>query len=127
MCHIDPFNCVNDVFCPADYYKSMASKLWLLREQNLYCDFEIECENQIINAHRIIVAAGMEYFRHLLGSNMAESISKRVKLNVGFQLKDGAKVRLQERIVVSYSEKEEISYFNTDLMKNCANFWFFAI
>lgn len=81
MCHLS-IDERSDAFWMADYYKSMASRAWLLREQNLYCDLEIECENKIITAHRIIVASGIEYFRQMLASNMKESVSKKVKLNV---------------------------------------------
>ncbi|KAI6190264.1 Kelch-like protein 7 isoform X2 [Aphelenchoides bicaudatus] len=82
MCHLslDSESALSDGFWSTDYYKSMASNLWLLREQNLYTDLVIECEDRIINVHRIIVAAGIDYFRQMLGSKMSESLNK-VKLN----------------------------------------------
>lgn len=85
MCHLSSQS-INEGFWSTDYYRSMASNLWLLREQNLYCDLEIECENKIINVHRIIVAAGVEYFRQMLSSNMSESLNKKVKLNVSLSM-----------------------------------------
>lgn len=83
MCNLTlPSNTVNNGFL-----SSLTSNLWLLREENLYTDLEIECDdNKIISVHKIILAASVEYFRQMFNSNMIESVTNKIKLNVRISL-----------------------------------------
>ncbi|CAD5223596.1 unnamed protein product [Bursaphelenchus okinawaensis] len=66
--------------CKESYWHNVALNITRLRDEGLYCDLEIVCEDQVFNVHKVLMAAGVSYFRHMLRSGMLESTHNRVEL-----------------------------------------------
>uniref|UniRef100_A0A1I7RXN9 BTB domain-containing protein n=1 Tax=Bursaphelenchus xylophilus TaxID=6326 RepID=A0A1I7RXN9_BURXY len=66
--------------CKENYWHQVAVNITRLRNEGLYCDLQIVCEDQVFNVHKVLMAAGVSYFRHMLRSGMLESSHNRVEL-----------------------------------------------
>lgn len=69
-----------------DYWTNVSSNMASLRDQGLYCDLQIECEGQTLNVHKVVMAAGIDYFRNMLNSEMLEARNNKVELEVSHRL-----------------------------------------
>ncbi|KAH7721611.1 Klhl5 protein [Aphelenchoides avenae] len=85
------------------------------RERHL-CDVEIECEDRLIPAHRVVLASAIEYFALMFRSNMTECRQKTVKL-------EGITFDALEKIVnFAYSAEVEITEESCFDLLHAANF-----
>ncbi|KAI6217849.1 Kelch-like protein 18 isoform X3 [Aphelenchoides fujianensis] len=58
----------------------MGHSLWHLLERGSFCDLVIQCEGGEAHAHRVVVAAGIPFFRALLASKMRDANGQAVRL-----------------------------------------------
>ena len=63
-----------------NYFKALLANLNTLRQNKQLCDVEIECQDEILHAHKVVLAASIDYFRGLFNSGMDDAEQQRQKI-----------------------------------------------
>ncbi|KAK7500807.1 hypothetical protein BaRGS_00008051 [Batillaria attramentaria] len=66
--------------CEKTYFKKLVSEMHTLWKQEQLCDVQLQVQNTVIPAHRIVLAAMSPYFRAMFCSHLHESQQSEVKI-----------------------------------------------
>uniref|UniRef100_A0A914N3L2 BTB domain-containing protein n=1 Tax=Meloidogyne incognita TaxID=6306 RepID=A0A914N3L2_MELIC len=113
---MDEKNSLSSTQTTNNYFKKFLSNLNELRNNCLLCDVEIECQEKVIYAHRVILAASIEYFRGLFNSGMADAVEKRIVL------KEITFIGLKQIVDFAYTYESYIDENNVRQSLQAANY-----
>lgn len=65
---------------PPDPVADLLSDFKRLLDEGLYTDVELQCKNETIKCHRLILALRCDFFRAMFESQMAEAATRTIKL-----------------------------------------------
>lgn len=99
-----------------NHFKKFLNNLNELRINSLLCDVEIECQEEVLLAHRVVLAASIEYFRGLFNSGMADAEEKRIVL------KEVTFIGLKQIVDFAYTYESFIDENNVRQSLQAANY-----